>query len=195
MRHRAARNSRSMKATSGIPGTMKPRVIASTCVGHLLEPVAQNREVMRAEIPGDADVGLMEAQVDPAHRDEVDLSERAGLDQLAHRDDRRAVEERVAGHQHRPVLLCEPDQLEASRATRRRAASRRRRACRPRALPRERRNATRPASQSRPRRRSSARISAKFSYIRPPGSAGRAFEAPRRRSRRSPTSSAAVELN
>ena len=59
---------------------------------------------MRAEVPDDAHVGLVQPEVHAARRDEVDLAELAGIDQLADRDDRRAVEERVARHQHEPAL-------------------------------------------------------------------------------------------
>ena len=56
---------------------------------------------MRAEVPDDADVGLVQAQVDPAHRDEVDVAELSGLDQVADQVDGRAVEEGVARHRAR----------------------------------------------------------------------------------------------
>ena len=49
--------------------------------GALSEPVAEDREVVRAEVPGDADVRLMQAEIDPARRDEAEITERAGLDQ------------------------------------------------------------------------------------------------------------------
>ena len=62
------------------------------------------------------------------------LAELARLDQLADRDHRRAVEERVPRHEHEVLSLGELDELAAS-AERRRAASRRRRACRLRAPP------------------------------------------------------------
>ena len=66
----------------------------------LVEPVAQDREVVRPEIPRDAHVGLVEPEVDAARGDEVDLSQVAVLDQRADHVHRRAVDERVARHQH-----------------------------------------------------------------------------------------------
>ena len=43
----------------------------------LVQPVAEDREVVRAEIPRDAHVGLMQAEIDAARRDEVDVAELA----------------------------------------------------------------------------------------------------------------------
>ena len=79
----------------------------------LAEPVAEDREVVWPEVPGDADIRLVEAEVDPARRDEVEVPELARFDQIANRDDRRAVEERVSGHDHEPALVGEADQLDA----------------------------------------------------------------------------------
>jgi hypothetical protein len=81
--------------------------------GPLVEPVVEDREVVRAEVPDDADVGLVEAEVDPARGDEVELAEHAALDQVPDRDDGRAVEEGMAGHQHQVPIGGELDQLEA----------------------------------------------------------------------------------
>src|ERR1051325_1540211 len=72
----------------------------------LVEPVAQDREVVRAEVPGDTDVALVQAEVHAARRDEVDVAEVAVRDQVADRVDRRAVEEGVAGHQDEVALGC-----------------------------------------------------------------------------------------
>ena len=41
---------------------------------------------MGREIPGDAHVLLVETEVDPARRDEVELSQLSRLDQVADRD-------------------------------------------------------------------------------------------------------------
>ena len=66
-----------MNATSGIAGMMQPRLTRATRVGHLAEPVAEDREVVRPEVPDDADVGLVQPEVHPARRDEVDVAELA----------------------------------------------------------------------------------------------------------------------
>ncbi len=71
----------------------------------LAEPVAEDREVVRGQVPDDADVRLVQAEVDPAHGDEVDLAELARLDQLLHAHDRGAVDERVARHQDEPAPI------------------------------------------------------------------------------------------
>ncbi len=54
---------------------------------------------MGAEIPGDAHIRLVQAEVDSARRDEVELPELARLDQLTNVHDGRAVQERMPGHQ------------------------------------------------------------------------------------------------
>ena len=77
----------------------------------LLEPVAQDREVVRREVADHA-VGLVLAEVHPRRGDEVDLAELVLLDQLADLVDGRAVEERVARHQHEPALLGQLDELD-----------------------------------------------------------------------------------
>ena len=70
-------NSRLMNATSGI---VEDASAATAGPGRrLVEPVAEDREVVRAEVPGDADVGLVKAEVHAAGGDEVDLAELAGL--------------------------------------------------------------------------------------------------------------------
>jgi hypothetical protein len=73
--------------------------------------VAEDREVVRREVPRDADVGLMQAEVHTARRDEVDLAELLRRDQVADHVHRRAVEERVAGHQHEPAVGGDCDQV------------------------------------------------------------------------------------
>ena len=55
--------------------------------GGLVEPVAEDREVVWCEVPGDADVFLVEAEVDPACGDEVEVAQLSGLDQVADGDD------------------------------------------------------------------------------------------------------------
>ena len=85
---------------------------------------------MRAEVPDDADVALVQAEVDPARGDEVDLAELTPVEELLDGPDRRAVEERVAAHQDAARLVGEGDQLVGHLRSTARAASRRRCACR-----------------------------------------------------------------
>ena len=66
---------------------------------------------MRGEVEHDP-VLLVFAEVHPRGRDEVDLAQRAVLDQVADLVDRRAVEEGVAGHEDQPELVGELDQLD-----------------------------------------------------------------------------------
>ena len=70
---------------------------------------------MRAEVPDDADVGLVQSEVDAARRDEVELAELAARRSARWiDDDRRAVEERVARHQHEPASAREPRSARAA---------------------------------------------------------------------------------
>ena len=80
--------------------------------GQIVEPVTQDREVVRAEIPDDAHVRLMQAQVHPARRDEVDLTERLGIDEPLDRGHRRAVEKGVTGHEDEAVGLRQRGHLD-----------------------------------------------------------------------------------
>ena len=66
---------------------------------------------MGAEVPDDARVGLMKAEVDAARGDEVDLAQLAGGDQVSDRLDRRAVEEGVTRHQHQAEFLSQCGEL------------------------------------------------------------------------------------
>src|SRR6185369_17721205 len=68
----------------------------------LIEPVAQNRKVVRPHVPDHAHVGLVKAEIDAARGDEVNVSQLAGIDELLDRPYRRAVEERMARHQYAP---------------------------------------------------------------------------------------------
>ena len=68
---------------------------------------------MGREVPGDADVRLVETEVDPARRNEVELSQLSRLDEVADGNHRGAVEEGVSRHQHQTATLCELDELEA----------------------------------------------------------------------------------
>src|SRR5262245_1423552 len=80
--------------------------------GGLVQPVAQDREIVGREIPGDADVLLVETEVDPARRDEVEITQFARFDEVAYGNDRGAVEEGVSRHQHQTTTLGELDELE-----------------------------------------------------------------------------------
>ena len=80
-------------------------------LGPLVEPVAQDREVVGAEVPDHADVALVQAEVHPARGDEVEVAELARVEQLLDRAHRRAVDERVAAHQHEAGLARDPRQL------------------------------------------------------------------------------------
>ena len=84
----------------------------------LAKPVLQDRKVVRAEIPDDAHIGLMQAEIHTARRDEVDVAELTRPDQLLDRHDRRAVEERMPGHEDEAETGREPEQ--ALRLARRR---------------------------------------------------------------------------
>ena len=55
---------------------------------------------MRSQIADDP-VALIEPEIHPRRSDEVDVSELAGADQVADLVHRRAVQERVPGHQRR----------------------------------------------------------------------------------------------
>ena len=59
---------------------------------------------MRGQVPDHAHVGLVKPQVHAARRDEEELPQRAGDDQVVDGDDGRAVEERVARHEHESTL-------------------------------------------------------------------------------------------
>ena len=59
---------------------------------------------MRSEVADHA-VGLVHPQVHARGGDEVDLAEVVLADQVAHLVDRRAVEERVSGHEHETAAL------------------------------------------------------------------------------------------
>ena len=55
---------------------------------------------MRPEVPDNADVGLMEAEIDAARRHEVDVAKLTRIDELLDRAHRRAIEEGVTGHKY-----------------------------------------------------------------------------------------------
>ena len=88
-----------MNAVSGMPVLEDAARRRRHLDDRLLQPVEQDREVVRREVADHA-VGLVLAEVHPRRRDEVDLAEHVLADQVADLVDRRAVEERVAGHQH-----------------------------------------------------------------------------------------------
>ena len=77
----------------------------------LTEPVLEDREVVRPEVPDDARVRLVQPQVHATRRDEVDVAELTRHDQLLHELHGRAVEERVPRHEHEPALRGESHEL------------------------------------------------------------------------------------
>ena len=66
----------------------------------LPEPVLEDRKIVWTEVPRNADVRLVEAQVDATGADEVDLADLARVDQVPNLVHGRAVQERVARHEH-----------------------------------------------------------------------------------------------
>ena len=76
----------------------------------LSQPVAQDREVVRGEVPDHTYVRLVQPQIHSAHRDEVEVTERARHDQIADQVHGWAVEERMAGHECQPLRLRHLDE-------------------------------------------------------------------------------------
>ena len=144
-----------MNAVSGTPSWKTLRPGRGDLDDRLVEPVQQDRQVVRREVADDA-VGLVLAEVHARRRDEVDLAERAGVDQLLDLVDRRAVDERVARHQRAAVGARRSRSGRARPRTSSPAASRRARACRPRAPRARSRGACAAAWRRRPRRSSSS---------------------------------------
>ena len=72
---------------------------------------AGDREVVGPEIPDDADIALVEAEVDAAGGDEVDISQRVRLQHALDRSYRWAVDERMAAEQSQPALVGQRQQL------------------------------------------------------------------------------------
>ena len=75
------------------------------------EPVAKDREIVGAEIPDDAHVGLVQAEIHPAHREEVEVAERTGVQELLDLHHGWAVEERVTRHQDEPRRASALDEV------------------------------------------------------------------------------------
>ena len=67
---------------------------------------------MRAEVPHDAHVGLVQSEIHTAGGNEVDLAELAGVDEALDCGHRRAVEEGMSGHEHEPIAPRELGQLD-----------------------------------------------------------------------------------
>ncbi len=55
---------------------------------------------MGPEVPDNAHIALVQAQVHAAGRDEIEIAELPAGEDLLHRSHRRAVEERLARHEH-----------------------------------------------------------------------------------------------
>ena len=68
------------------------------------EPVLDDRNVVRAEVPDRVDVGAHAAEVEPLRVDVVDLAQLAAAHQLVHVLDCRAEAEGVADHQREAAL-------------------------------------------------------------------------------------------
>ena len=96
----------------------------------------------------------------------MELAERPRRDQLVDRDDGRAVEEGVPGHQHEAGPRRQRWPAPSPRRRTSRAASRRRRASRLRALPSRSGGGSRPALRSAPLRSSSSEITSATSLVR-----------------------------
>ncbi len=77
------------------------------------QPVEEDREVVRREVAHDADVALVDAEVDPARRAEIELADLPAFQPFLRCDDRRRVEECVTGHQDEIPLGRDLDQLVA----------------------------------------------------------------------------------
>ncbi len=86
----------------GNPFTIESAPNGADALGQFAEPVQQDREVVRTEIPDHADVALMQTQVHSARGNEVDVAKLAGFEQPLDRAYRRAVDE-VWPHIRRPI--------------------------------------------------------------------------------------------
>ena len=60
---------------------------------------------MRRQVPGDVDVFLKEAQIEPARRDVLHFANITRIDDLFHAPHGRRKQERVPHHQHQPLAL------------------------------------------------------------------------------------------
>jgi len=87
-------------------------------LGRLAEPVVEDAEVVRGEVPDHAHVLLVQAQVHALGGDEVDLAEVAGVDELLDLAHRWAEDEGVADHEREATLGGEVDQLAGLRRVR-----------------------------------------------------------------------------
>ena len=76
-----------------------------TALGGLAQPVVEDAEVVRGEVPDHAHVLLVQAQVHALGGDEVDVAELAALDELLDLAHRRAEDEGVADHQREAARL------------------------------------------------------------------------------------------
>jgi hypothetical protein len=80
-------------------------------VGGLVQPIMQNRDVVRSEVPHHADVSLMKPQVDSRRGDEEDLTQLSRVDDLLDLVHRRAEHEGVAHHEGEAKLPGQGNQL------------------------------------------------------------------------------------
>ena len=77
----------------------------------LLDDVVHDRQIMRREIPYDADIMLKEAEVHARRVEVVERTERATLDNLPNLPDGAAEEKGVVHHDLQILPLCQLDQL------------------------------------------------------------------------------------
>ena len=86
-----------MNAMSAWPFRWLPPV-ATTASGLLADDVVHDRQIVRREVPDDADVVLKQAEVHARRVEVVERPERAGVDDLADLPHRAAEQERVVDH-------------------------------------------------------------------------------------------------
>ena len=137
--------------------------------GVLVEPVAQDREVMRAEVPDDADVVLVQAEVDAAHRDEMRGPDRRPVGSARGSGSRSGCRGTCARGRWSAPGRVRCRRGEPPRPQSPRGASRRTRACRPRGPAAPAGNACRPVSRSPLPRASRPRAAPRS---RPPAQSG-----------------------
>ena len=112
MRDRAGREPHVDEGDVRHPGSTHERVMADISEG-ARRASSEGSRSRAAEVPDDARIRLVQAEVHAAHRDEEDLAELARADQLLDLHDRRAVQERVA-RQHDSLRSARPARSSAS---------------------------------------------------------------------------------
>ncbi len=79
--------------------------------GLLADDVVHDRQIVRREVPHDADVVLEEPEIDARRVEVIELPERALVDQFPNLPDRAAEEEGVVHHDAEVLPLGQLDQL------------------------------------------------------------------------------------